>query len=241
MLVDAGWPGAPTLTAVCGGEAMPRPLAVALGERCARVFNIYGPTETTIWSTIERVQAGNGPVPIGRPLANNRVYILDDHLEPVPQGIAGELYIGGAGVAQGYWCRPELTAERFLPDPFQSTPAARMYKTGDTARWLPRGSLDYLGRRDEQVKVRGFRIELGEVESALAAHSGVRAAAVSMRDGALIAWCVWHDSAVETSDLRKFLAARLPDYMLPSRITGLPALPLLPNAPTGTRGRCSAR
>ncbi len=235
MLLDVEWPGSQTLTAVCGGEAMPRPLADALVERCARVFNIYGPTETTIWSTIERVQAGNGPVPIGRPLANNRVYILDEHLEPVPRGVAGELYIAGAGVAQGYWRRPELTAERFLPDPFQSTPAARMYKTGDIARWLPGGSVDYLGRSDDQVKVRGFRIELGEVEAALAAHTGVRTAAVSMRDGALIAWCMWHDSAVETSELRKFLAARLPDYMLPSRITGLPALPLLPNGKVDRR------
>ena len=143
---DTGWTGSTTLSAVCGGEAMPRPLADALLERCARVFNIYGPTETTIWSTIERVRAGNGPVPIGRPLANNRVYILDEHLEPVPQGVAGELYIAGAGVAQGYWRRPELTAERFLPDPFQTATGARMYKTGDTARWLPSGSVDYLGR-----------------------------------------------------------------------------------------------
>ncbi len=229
MLLDAGWTGNRTLTAVCGGEAMPRPLADALMERRARVFNIYGPTETTIWSTIERVEAGNGSVPIGRPLANTRVYILDDHLEPVPRGVAGELYIAGAGVAQGYLRRAELTAERFLPDPFSSAPGTRMYKTGDTARWLPGGSLDYLGRRDEQVKVRGFRIELGEVEAALAAHPSVQAAAVSMRDGALMAWCVWHDAAVETGVLRKFLAAKLPDYMLPARIASVPALPSLPN------------
>lgn len=243
MLLDAGqgtgWTGSTTLTAVCGGEAMSRPLADALRERCARVFNIYGPTETTIWSTIERVQAGNGPVPIGRPLANTRVYILDDRLEPVPRGVAGELYIAGAGVAQGYWRRPELTAERFLPDPFQSAPGARMYKTGDTARWLPGGSVDYLGRCDEQVKVRGFRIEMGEVEAALAAHAGVRAAAVSMREGALIAWCVWYDAAVETGALRKFLAARLPNYMLPARIAGLPALPLLPNGKVDRRALAS--
>jgi amino acid adenylation domain-containing protein len=235
MLLDAGWSGSKTLTGICGGETMPRPLADALLERCARVFNIYGPTETTIWSTIERVRPGNGTVPIGRPLANTRVYILDNHLEPAPPGVAGELYIAGEGVAQGYWRRPELTAERFLPDPFASAPGARMYKTGDTARWLPGGTVEYLGRYDDQVKLRGFRIELGEVEAALAAHPGVRAAAVSMRDGALIAWCVWRAEAVETSVFRKFLATRLPDYMVPARFAGLASLPSLPNGKVDRR------
>jgi len=234
MLLDAGWSGDGTLTGICGGEAMARPLADALLDRCARVFNVYGPTETTIWSTIERVRAGSGPVPIGRPLANNRIYILDQRLGPVPVGVAGDLYIGGAGVAQGYWRRPELTAERFLPDPFASA-GERMYKTGDTARWLPDGTVDYLGRSDDQVKLRGFRIELGEVEAALAAHPGVRAAAVSIREEALIAWCVWRDAAVETTALRKFLAMRLPDYMMPGRFCGLASLPVLPNGKVDRR------
>jgi thioesterase domain-containing protein len=229
MLLDAGWTGDNALTAICGGETMPRPLAEALLAQCARVFNAYGPTETTIWSTIERVRSGSGPVPIGRPLANNRLYILDPRLEPVPVGVAGHLYIGGAGVAQGYWRRPQLTAERFLPDPFAATPSARMYNTGDLARWLPGGAVEFLGRSDHQVKLRGFRIELGEVEAALLAHSGVQAAAVLLRDDALFAWCVWRNEPVDSGSLRQFLALRLPAYMLPARFIGLPALPALPN------------
>jgi len=235
MLLDAGWNGSGVFTGVCGGEAMPRRLAEALLERCGRVFNMYGPTETTIWSTIERVETGDGSVPIGRPLANTRVYILDSHLEPVAQGVAGALYIAGAGLAQGYWRRPEHTAERFLRDPFASSPTARMYKTGDLARWLPDGKLDYLGRSDDQIKLRGFRIELGDVESALAAHPGVEATAVSLREDVLIAWCVWRGAAVETSELRRFLAARLPEYMLPARFVALTALPLLLNGKVDRR------
>jgi amino acid adenylation domain-containing protein len=235
MLLDAGWSGSPTLTSVCGGEAMPRALADALLPRCARLFNVYGPTETTIWSTSERVRPGSGSVPIGRPLANTRLYILDKNREPVPRGVAGDLYIGGAGVARGYLGRPELTAERFLPDRFVSDPAARMYQTGDIARWLPDGTVDYLGRSDDQVKLRGFRIELGEVEAALAAHPAVQAAAVSLREEALIAWCVWREAPVEATTLRKFLAARLPGYMLPARIASLKELPVLPNGKVDRR------
>ena len=229
MLLDAGWRGSGNFTAISGGEPMPRYLADALLTRCGRVYNIYGPTETAIWTTFENVRAGNDVPPVGRPLANTRVYILDEHLQPLPVGVAGELYIAGVGVGDGYWCRPELTAERFLPDPFANSSGAKMYRTGDTARWLADGAVDCLGRRDGQVKIRGFRIELGEIEAVMGAHPDVRAAAVSVREGALLAWCVWRDAAVETSTFRKFLASRLPDYMLPARFTGLASLPMLIN------------
>ncbi len=230
MLIDAGWRGNPGLAMISGGEMLTRPLADALLTRGARVFNLYGPTETTIDSTLERVRQDTPGVPIGRPLANTRVYVLDAHREPVPVGVAGELYIGGAGVARGYWKRPELTAERFLPDPFADGPGARMYRTGDLVRWLADGRLDYLGRLDHQVKVRGFRIELGEVEAALAAHPSLRAAAAAVREDTLVAYCVWRDGqAADAGAVRTFLTARLPGYMLPTRFVAVGSLPLLPN------------
>jgi amino acid adenylation domain-containing protein len=230
MLIDSGWRGSENLTITCGGEALTRALADDLLARSARVFNLYGPTEATIYSTVERVQRDTPGVPIGRPVANTRVYVLDARREPVPVGVAGELYIGGAGVARGYWKRPELTAGRFLPDPFADDPGARMYRTGDLVRWRPDGRLDYLGRLDDQVKVRGFRIELGEVEAALAAHPSLQAAAVAVRGDALVAYCVWRDGhAADHGALRAFLTARLPGYMVPTRFVALCALPLLPN------------
>jgi amino acid adenylation domain-containing protein len=236
MLIDAGWRGSPALTILCGAEAMTRPLADALLARAARVFNLYGPTETTIWATAERVQPNGAPVPIGRPLANTAVYVLDRHGELVPPGVVGELYIGGAGVARGYWRRPELTRERFLPDPFTGAAGARMYRTGDAVRWLADGRLEYLGRLDNQVKVRGFRIELGEVEAALAAHPALSASAVAPRGDALIAFCVWRDAAAaDAGALRAFLSARLPDYMTPARFVPLDKMPRLPNGKVDRR------
>ncbi len=230
MLIDAGWRGAENLTITCGGEELPRPLADALLTRGARVFNLYGPTETTIYSTSERVRQDTCCVPIGRPLANARVYVLDERREPVPIGVAGELYIGGAGVARGYWQRPELTAERFLADPFAGAPGARMYRTGDHVRWLPDGRLAYLGRLDNQVKVRGFRVELGEVEAALAAYASIQAAAAGVRDDTLVAYCIWREGRLaDTHALRAFLNTRLPGYMVPTRFIALGALPLMPN------------
>jgi len=230
MLIDAGWRGSERMTITCGGEALNRPLADALLARGARVFNLYGPTEATIYSTLEQVRPGTTGVPIGRPAANTRVYVLDAHREPVPVGVAGELYLGGAGVAHGYWKRPELTAERFLPDPFAAEPGARMYRTGDLVRWLAEGTLDYLGRADDQVKVRGFRIEPGEVEAALAAYPSLEAAAVGVRGDTLVAFCAWRRGhAADSGALRTFLAARLPGYMVPTRFAAIEALPLLPN------------
>lgn len=229
MLIDAGWRGGKELTILSAGEALVRSLADSLLDRCGRLFDVYGPTETTIYCTAEQVRRETGPVPIGRPLANAKVYVLDERLEPVPQGVTGELYVGGAGVTPGYWRRPELTAERFLPDPFTSAPASKIYRTGDLARWLPDGRLQYLGRRDTQIKLRGFRIELGEVESALNAHPAIRAAAVTARGDALIAWCVWRGAPAEPGALRQSLAAKLPHYMIPARIITRETLPLLPN------------
>jgi amino acid adenylation domain-containing protein/natural product biosynthesis luciferase-like monooxygenase protein len=181
MLLEAGWSGRAGLTALCGGEALPGELAARLRPRVAALWNVYGPTETTIWSTayaIGDAQARPAIEPIGRPLANTQVYVLDAHGRPAPIGVTGELFIAGAGVARGYWQRPELTGERFVPDPFADAPGARMYRTGDRGRWLPSGELAFEGRSDFQVKVRGFRIEPGEVEAALRGVPGIRDAVV---------------------------------------------------------------
>jgi amino acid adenylation domain-containing protein len=190
LLLDAGWQGARGLRALCGGEALAPDLADRLVARTAVLWNVYGPTETTVWSTLHAVGAGPRErargVPIGRPIDNTRIYVLDARLQPVPMGCAGDLYIGGAGLARGYLEQPELTALCFLPDPWaggcQAGAGARIYRTGDRARWLADGSLDFLGRQDQQVKLRGFRIELGEIEAALASHQAVRQCAVAWRE-----------------------------------------------------------
>jgi len=190
MLVEAGWKGRAGLTALCGGEALPVALADQLLDRGVDLWNLYGPTETTIWSTALHVTGRGQAVTIGRPLPNTTLHILDPDLAPVPVGVAGELHIGGAGLARGYLGRPDLTAERFIAHPFDPTPGAFVYKTGDLARWRPDGEVEYLGRLDHQVKVRGFRVECGEVEAALEAHPAVRAAVVVARDDALVAYVV---------------------------------------------------
>ncbi|HVR07894.1 MAG TPA: amino acid adenylation domain-containing protein, partial [Thermoanaerobaculia bacterium] len=178
LLMDAGWQGRPGQKALCGGEALPRELAQALLGRGVELWNVYGPTETAIWSAAGRVGSGPGPVALGRPIANTRLLVVDRRLEPVPIGVPGELLIGGAGVARGYWRQPALTAERFVPDAWGAAGGARMYRTGDLVRRRPDGQLDFLGRIDHQVKVRGFRIELGEIEAALARHPAVGQAVV---------------------------------------------------------------
>jgi amino acid adenylation domain-containing protein len=182
QLMAVGWPGKPDLQTVCTGEAMPPEVAAFLVPRVRKLWNLYGPSETTIWSTGVVVDRPEGKVTIGRPVANTTCYILDGHRQPVPAGITGELYIGGHGLARGYLKRPELTAEKFLPDPFSEEPGARMYRTGDLARFLPDGIIECLGRVDHQVKIRGFRIELGEIESALQDHPGIRQAVVVARE-----------------------------------------------------------
>jgi amino acid adenylation domain-containing protein len=199
-----------------------------------RIVNGYGPTESTVFSSsYQAMKDVHRNAPIGRPVSNTQTYILDAHLQPVPVGVAGELHIGGAGLARGYVNRPELTAERFVEDPFCGKPGARMYKTGDLARWMPDGNIEFLGRNDHQVKLRGFRIELGEIETRLTEHPGIREAVVVAREDVpgektLVAYYVGSENfSAET--LRTHLSARLPKYMVPMAFVGMEALPLLPN------------
>jgi amino acid adenylation domain-containing protein len=233
MLLASGWKGAPGLKVLCGGEALPRDLAAELLARVGSLWNVYGPTETTIWSTVTRVteESLRGfAVPIGRPIANTAVVLLDRRFEPVPVGLPGEAYIGGLGVARGYHGRPDLTAERFVPDPFAKDPGSRMYRTGDVARYLPSGDVVYLRRADYQVKVRGYRIELGEIEAALARHPAVAQTVVVVRDEQLAAYYVPAEGhAASVGSLRAALREELPDYMIPSFFVSLPELPLTPN------------
>ena len=230
LLLDAGWEGDRRLRVFSTGEALPRPLADQLVPRCAELWNLYGPTETTIFSSVIRVIEDTGPVPIGAPLANTRFYLVDQFMNPVPIGIYGELCIGGAGLAHGYLNRPELTAEKFIPDPFGTEPSARLYRTGDLMRYREDGNLEFAGRLDHQVKVRGFRIELGEVEAVLSRHESVRAAVVVAREQRLVAYVAGNQNGLPTaSEWRTFLIQRLPEYMIPSLFINLEALPLLPN------------
>ena len=227
MLLDGGF-DAPHGTALAGGEALPAPLARRLRPRVGRVLNVYGPTETTIWSTaaaLEPADVDADRVPIGRPLANTRVYVLDERLAPVPVGIPGDLYIGGAGLARGYLGRPRLDSERFVADPF-GPPGQRMYRTGDRVRRRGDGQLEFLGRVDDQIKLRGHRIELGEIESRLLAVPGVQQAAAAVRDGALVGY---HVGPAEPGELRRTLAVALPAYMVPESFVRLDALPTTPN------------
>jgi amino acid adenylation domain-containing protein len=234
LLLDAGWDGAPGLTMLCGGEALPRDLANRLLGKGAALWNLYGPTETTIWSAAVQVQAGSGPVPVGGPIANTQFHVLDNRGRPVPIGVSGELHIGGDGVGRGYLRRPELTAEKFVADPYRQDPAARMYKTGDLVRYRPDGTLEFLGRRDSQVKVRGFRIESAEVEHHLKQCPGVTDSVVVARedrpgDRRLVAYLVAAPPAPGAEELRCLLSAKLPSYMVPSTFVALERLPLTPN------------
>ena len=214
------------------------------------MINEYGPTETVVGCCVYRVprdQPISDPIPIGRPIANTRLYVANRNLEPVPVGVPGELYIGGAGVARGYLNRPGLTAERFIPDPFSAKPGGRLYRTGDLARWRPDGNLEYLGRLDHQVKVRGFRVEPAEIEEALARHPAVRETAVVGREDApddrrLVAYLtVAEGQPVPASlELRQFLRSSLPEPMVPSAYVVLEALPLTPNGKVDRRGPACA-
>jgi amino acid adenylation domain-containing protein len=238
LLIDAGFQGGPSFTALCGGEGLPVDLARDLLARCGALWNLYGPTETTVWSTVHRVDDATPPILVGRPIANMRAYILDRKLRPAPLGAVDELYLGGDGVARGYHGRPDLTAERFLPDPFHpGVEGARLYRTGDLARLTPDGCLEVLGRVDHQVKIRGHRIELGEVEAALSEHPLVRQAVVlaqgeGLAERRLIAYFVTTNSTSarpSSEDLRARLAERLTEAMIPSAFLALDAFPLTPN------------
>jgi len=234
MLLAAGWAGDRRLRALCGGEALPPDLAAALAARVGELWNLYGPTETTVWSARQRLSPGER-VTIGRPIAATSLHVLDAAGAPAPLGVPGELLIGGLGLARGYLGRPDLTAASFVPDPLSGLGGARRYRTGDLARTLPDGRIEHLGRRDHQVKVRGFRIETAEVELALARHPGVAQAVVAARhDPAgtayLAAWLVPAGAAVPAAgELHAFLAATLPEFMIPSVFVPLAALPLTAN------------
>src|SRR6266516_3928945 len=235
MLLAAGWQGNPDLKILCGGEALPLDLAHQLLPRAASLWNLYGPTETTIWSTLCKIEPRDDVVSIGRPIANTQIYLLDTHLQLVPVGVSGELFIGGDGLARGYLNRPELTAERFIPHPFSNEPGACLYRTGDLARYRPDGTIEHLGRLDFQVKLRGFRIELGEIETVLSQHPGVRLAVVVAREDAsgdkrLVAYIVLHEKRIVTlSELQSHVMKQLPTYMVPSAFMLLETFPLTSN------------
>jgi amino acid adenylation domain-containing protein len=238
MLLDAKWAGTPGLKMICTGEALPRDLADALIPRGGELWNMYGPTETTVWSSGVKVPPSPARITIGRPIANTQLHVLDPKLQPVPPGVAGELYIGGIGLARAYRNRPELTAERFIPDPFSSQPGARLYKTGDVAR--SRGSeIEVLGRVDHQVKIRGYRIELGEIEARLNESPDVKESVVTAHEVTpgrkqLVAYLILRAPSGEPSEqlaarLRELLKRTLPDYMVPSYFQALDAFPITPN------------
>ena len=234
MLFEAGWTGDSSLKVLCGGEAISQELASKLSAATSELWNMYGPTETTIWSSVSRIPAAmDTPITIGRPIANTTMYVLDPLKQLVPIGVHGELYIGGDGVARGYWQRPELTAERFVASPF--TPGARIYRTGDLAKFLPDGTIQCLGRIDNQIKIRGFRIELGEIETVLGAQPGIKDCVVVTCEDTpgnkrLVAYIVVEATGMPaTADLPALLATSLPDYMVPHVYMTLDSLPLTPN------------
>jgi amino acid adenylation domain-containing protein len=234
VLIEAGWMGSPQFKALIGGEGLPQDLASQLIVRTGELWNMYGPTETTVWSTCWRVEHPERSISIGRPIANTQIYILDEHLQPCPIGVPGELWIGGDGVALGYWNRSELTAERFVANPFSKVAGTRLYRTGDRGRWRHDGWLEHLGRLDFQVKVRGHRIELGEIEANLASHPEVARTVVLARedrpgDVRLVAYVVPRVAMPDARALRTHLHSSLPEYMIPQHFEQIGAIPLLPN------------
>ncbi|MCB0020843.1 MAG: amino acid adenylation domain-containing protein, partial [Anaerolineales bacterium] len=235
LMLNNGWAGKADLKMLCGGEELPRELAEQLIPRGSELWNMYGPTETTVWSAAKKIEAGDGPVPIGEPIANTQLYILDQHLQPTPIGVPGELCIGGDGVAAGYLNRPELTADRFVKNPFVDDPDAMLYRVGDLARYRPDGTIEFLGRIDFQVKVRGFRIELGEIETILRQHDGVKEGVVTAQDDPsgdkrLVAYIIPQPGQEPTTAaLREYLAESLPAYMVPTLFVSLTEWPLTPN------------
>ena len=234
LLLEAGWTGSPTFTMLCGGEALTPDLAAQLLPRGAALWNLYGPTETTIWSTRYRLTTAADAAVVGHPIANTQLYVLDEQQQQLPIGVVGELYIGGAGVARGYVGRDDLTAERFVPDRFSGIPGTRLYRTGDRVKYRADGCVEYVGRVDYQVKLRGFRIELGEIEAVLSQHPQVRQAVVLLSgehpQQYLCAFLVAeNDQAIDANELRSFLKEILPQYMIPSSFVALESLPLTPN------------
>jgi len=235
MLLVAGWEGDRQLKILCGGEAFPKDLAKTLSARCKEVWNMYGPTETTIWSTCYQITDPDKPILIGRPIGNTQAFILDAHRQPVPIGVPGELYLGGEGVALGYHNRPDLTEKAFVPSPFADAfKRPTIYRTGDLCRYHGDGNLEYLQRIDTQVKVRGFRIELGEIESRLETHASVKQAVGIVKELApgdvrIAAYIVANPQhEIIGTELRKHLRNNLPDYMIPQHFIEEQSLPLTP-------------
>jgi amino acid adenylation domain-containing protein len=239
MLMLSEWKGKKDLKVLSGGEALTKELAGSLLSCCKAVWNGYGPTETAIYSTVRKITKedciGDGYVPIGRPIANTKVYVLNDRLLPVPIGIKGELYIGGIGVSPGYLNLPGMTNERFIPDPFDQKDHSRMYKTGDFVYYFPDGNLVFQNRADTQVKIRGFRIETGEIESLISTFGGIKENVVIAREDSqgekiLVAYCVPANEAIyDEAELRQFLKQKLPEYMIPSAIVSMEKLPMTAN------------
>jgi amino acid adenylation domain-containing protein len=224
------------------GEAFPVAMAAQLTQIVSgQVYNMYGPTETTVYSSTYRVNGEQITVPIGRPIANTQIYILDRSMQPVPVGMAGEVFIGGDGVGRGYLNRPELTAERFIQDPFSVKPGALLYRTGDLATFRADGNIEYQGRIDHQVKIRGYRIELGEIETLLVQHPDVREAVVLARedipgDRRLVAYVIpAQNKKLVSNELRDYVKQKLPEYMVPSHFVALDAFPLTPSRKTDRR------
>jgi len=239
LLIEAGWRGSPSLKILCGGESLPPSLAQDLVTRGCEAWNLYGPTETTIWVSAHRITAKDTTAPIGKPVANTQIHVLDSNLSATPIGVVGEVHIAGECLARGYLNRPELTAQSFLPNPFEH--ATRLYKTGDLARRLPDGNIVVLGRTDHQVKIRGFRVELGSIEAHLSRHPGVSGAVAALReiapgDSRLVAYVMLRERQVTTADeLRDFLKQTLPQYMLPAHFVFLDRFPLTSNGKVDRR------
>lgn len=243
LMLQESWSKDPSLTLLCGGEALPKHLADGLLQKCGRLYNMYGPTETTVWSTFKEIKEGDEQITIGIPIRNTSVYVLDEHHQPVPVGKEGEIFIGGDGVALGYYKRPDLTSERFIPDPYSNQEGARLYKTGDLGRYLPNGELVCLGRSDNQAKIRGYRIELEEIEHYITKLDDIKDAVVKVEgvgesDQKLIAYVIPEDigrlgvgevSKEELLRWRRDLSRWLPDYMIPNGWLKLKEFPLTPN------------
>ena len=234
LLFEAGWKNEHRLKILCGGETLPIGLQHAFHQTGCESWNLFGPTETTIWSTVQKI-TDESAVSIGRPIANTQVYVVDSSKQLAAIGVVGELWIGGVGVAQGYWNRPELTKEKFVTNPFSEDPTSRVYKTGDLARWLPNGTIDCLGRMDQQVKLHGFRIELGEIENSLNTHPDIEQAIVVLQENPIVRLIAYYipSSTLQqpeiSGQLQAFLQDQLPPHMIPSLFLPIQRFPLTPN------------
>jgi len=239
IMLEAGWSEKNPIKVICGGEALPQDLAQKLLTRASSLWNVYGPTETTVWSTIKHLTTDDKVISIGRPINNTSIYILDKFLKPLAPGVAGEIYIGGDGVAKGYLNRPELTAEKFLDDPFSKVPGTKMYRTGDLGKFMHNGEIECLGRMDAQVKIRGYRIETGEIEFQLEKENDIKEAVVIARPDQLgvdklVAFVVLDpentaNTAAQVQNWKESLKKSVPDYMVPDNFITIPAMPLTPN------------